>query len=135
MPSLNRVEIIGRIGKHPEIRYGNDGLLKIANFSVATSETWRDKKDGSKKENTEWHKVVAYNNLANLIESYLSKGSLVYISGKIKTRKFLDKQEIERYITEIIADSLIMLDSKESQKDHASNKSEDIKNTDDDIPF
>lgn len=100
--SLNRAMLIGRLGKDPEVRRMQSGD-PIVNLSVATSETWKDKSSGEKKEATEWHRVVIFNkNLAEVAEKYLKKGALVHIEGQIKTRKWTDKDGTERYSTEIV---------------------------------
>lgn len=111
MSSLNQAHIIGRLGKNPELRYTPDGLA-ITSVSIATSENYKDK-SGEKVENTEWHRVIFYKNLAEIAGQYLTKGSLVYISGQIKTRKWADKDGIERYTTEIHAREMKMLGSKD----------------------
>ena len=109
---INKVILVGNLGKDPEIRHGNNGST-IANFSLATSESWKDKETREPVERTEWHKVVMYSQLADLAKNYLHKGSKIYIEGKIKTRKWQDKTTLQdRYTTEIIADSMQMLDSK-----------------------
>lgn len=109
---INKVILVGNLGKDPEIRYGNNGAT-IANFSLATSESWKDKETGAPVERTEWHKIVMYSQLADLAKNYLHKGSKVYIEGKIRTRKWQDKTTLQdRYTTEIIADSMQMLDAK-----------------------
>ena len=100
--SLNKVTLIGNLGRDPEIRMTNDGT-KIATFSVATSETWRDKLDGERKERTEWHNVIVFNpRLAEIIENYYRKGHRVYVEGQLQTRKYTDDQGIERKIWEVI---------------------------------
>lgn len=108
MTGLNKAQIIGNLGQDPEVRYLDNGTA-VANFSVATSETWKDKNNGEKVTNTEWHRVTLWRGLAEVAEKYLKKGQKVYISGKIKTRKWEDKDGIERTTTEIIGDDLIML--------------------------
>lgn len=118
MSSLNRVMIIGNLGKDPEIRHTQDGRA-IANLSIATSESWTDKQSGEKREKVEWHKVVCFNeNLSTIIEKYLKKGSKVYIEGKLQTRKWTDKDKVDRYSTEIVMQGfdgkLVMLSSKEN---------------------
>jgi single-strand DNA-binding protein len=112
---LNRAELIGRLGQDPEIRSTQSGS-KIANLSVATSESWRDKQSGERREKTEWHRVVIFSEgLAKVAENYLKKGSKVFISGKLQTRKW-EKDGVERYATEIILQGfdakLTMLDGK-----------------------
>ena len=109
--TINKAILIGNLGGDPDVKVFNDGG-KIATVSLATSERWSDKQTGEKKEATEWHRVVFNNRLAEIAESYLRKGSKVYVEGAIKTRKYTDKQGIERYTTEIRAVSLQMLDSK-----------------------
>lgn len=109
---INKVILIGNLGTDPEVRYAPSGGA-IANLTVATSESWTDKQTNEKKEQTEWHRVVIYQRLAEIAGEYLRKGSKVYIEGKLKTRKWQDKDGIERYTTEIIANELQMLDGKQ----------------------
>lgn len=116
MASLNKVQIIGNLGKDPEVRHTQDGRA-IVNFSVATTETWRDKSTGERKEKTEWHTVVIFNEgLAKVAEQYLKKGSSVYIEGQLQTRKWIDKNGDDRYSTEIVLQNyrgeLVMLGGK-----------------------
>lgn len=106
--SINKVILIGRLGKDPEVR--NTPNAKVASFSVATSETFKDK-SGQKKENTEWHNVVAWRGLADIAEKYLRKGDQVYIEGRLKTRSW-EANGQTKYITEVVADQLVMLGSK-----------------------
>ena len=102
MASLNKVMLIGNLGKDPEVRHTQDGKA-IVNISVATAETWRDKATGEKKEKTEWHRVVIFNDgLAKVAEAYLKKGSTVYLEGQLQTRKWTDKDGVEKYSTEIV---------------------------------
>jgi single-strand DNA-binding protein len=102
MASLNKVQIIGNLGKDPEVRHTNDGRA-IVNLTVATSENWKDKNTGEKKEKTEWHRVVIFNEgLAKVAEAYLKKGSTVYLEGQLQTRKWTDKDGVEKYSTEIV---------------------------------
>lgn len=102
MASLNKVMLIGNLGKDPEVRHTQDGKA-IVNLTVATSETWKDKSTGEKKEKTEWHRVVIFNDgLAKVAEAYLKKGSTVYLEGQLQTRKWTDKDGIEKYSTEIV---------------------------------
>jgi len=98
--SLNKVQIIGNLGKDPEIRYTNDNKA-IANLTVATTESWNSK-DGDRQDKTEWHRCVVFGKLAEVIEKYLKKGSKVYLEGKLQTRKWEDKDGQERYTTEIV---------------------------------
>jgi len=116
MASVNKVILIGHVGKDPEIRSMQDGK-EIANFSIATGESWKDKNTGERKEKTEWHKISVFNpNLVSIIKSYVKKGSKIYIEGSLQTRKWIDKDLIERYSTEIVLQNfngvLVMLDSK-----------------------
>jgi single-strand DNA-binding protein len=118
MSSVNKVIIIGNLGKDPEIRTTQDGK-EIANMTVATSENWKDKATGEKKEKTEWHKVVIFNDgLAGVAKNYLKKGSKVYLEGSLQTRKWTDKDGAEKYSTEIVLQgygcNLTLLDKRES---------------------
>lgn len=114
MSSINKAIIIGHLGRDPETRYMPNGDA-VTNIAVATSEQWKDKNTGEKKEQTEWHRVTFYRKLAEIAGQYLSKGSLVYLEGKLQTRKYTDKDGIERYTTEIVADTMQMLGSKGGQ--------------------
>ena len=111
---VNKVILVGNLGADPEIRYMPQGGA-VANMTVATSETWTDKATNEKKESTEWHRVVFYGRLAEVIGEYLRKGSKIYIEGKLKTRKWMDKDNIERYTTEIVGEEMQMLDGKPGQ--------------------
>lgn len=117
---LNRVELIGNLGRDPEIRHTQDGRA-IANLSLATTERWRDKQTGERREKTEWHRVVIFGNLADIAQKYLVKGSKVYLSGKLKTRKWTDNSGVEKYTTEVVLENfggqLIMLDSRGDRED------------------
>jgi len=115
--SVNKVILVGSLGKDPEIRTTQDGK-KIANLSVATSESWKDKNSGERKEKTEWHRVSIFNEgLAKVAESYLKKGSKVYLEGQIQTRKWVDQQGQDRYSTEVVVQgfggTLVMLNKVE----------------------
>jgi single-strand DNA-binding protein len=114
--SVNKVILVGNLGRDPEIRSTQDGL-RIANLSVATSESWRDKASGERKERTEWHRVVVFNErLVEVIEKYLKKGAKVYLEGALQTRKWTDNSGQERYTTEVVLQryrgELTMLDSR-----------------------
>ncbi len=114
--SLNKVMLIGNLGRDPEIRTLNSGD-KVANLRIATSETWRDRSSGERKERTEWHQVVIFNeNLVKVAESYLRKGSKVFVEGALQTRKWTDQQGVEKYSTEIVLQKfrgeLTMLDGR-----------------------
>lgn len=111
MSSLNKAMIIGHLGRDPETRYMPNGDA-VTNIAVATSESWKDKNTGEKKEQTEWHRVTFYRQLAEIAGQYLKKGSLVYLEGKLQTRKWTDKEGVERFTTEIIADKMQMLGGK-----------------------
>ncbi len=110
MASVNKVIIIGNLGRDPEVRYMPDGGA-IANISVATTGTWKDK-SGEKQERTEWHRVAFFGKLAEIAGEYLKKGSQVYVEGSLRTRKWQDKEGKERYTTEIVADRMQMLGSR-----------------------
>ena len=118
MASLNKVMIIGNVGKDPEVSYTPSGMA-VARFSVATKDIWTDKSTGEKKEKTEWHRIVAWGKTAEFCGNYLSKGRLVYIEGKIETRKWTDKDGAEKYTTEIKADRVQGLDKREEGQQHA----------------
>jgi len=105
---INKVILVGNVGGDPETRYMPSGSA-VTNLTIATNETWKDKQTGEKKERTEWHRVAMFNRLAEIAAEYLRKGSQVYIEGKIRTRKWQDKEGQDRYTTEIIADEMQML--------------------------
>ncbi len=114
--SVNKVILVGNLGRDPEIRYAQNGN-KIANFSIATSESWRDKSTGERKEKTEWHRIVVFSEgLATIAEKYLKKGSKVYIEGALQTRKWTGNDGVEKYTTEIVLQgfnsTLTMLDGR-----------------------
>lgn len=115
MSSLNKVQIIGRLGKDPELRHFNDGTA-VANISVATSEKWKDKQTGEQKEQTEWHRVVLTARLAEIAGQYLKKGALAYFEGKLQTRKYTDQSGVERYQTEIRCDQMRLLSGRDDQQ-------------------
>jgi len=114
--SLNKVVLIGNLGRDPEIRTTSDGK-ELANFSIATSESWKDKMTGERKDKTEWHRIVVFNEgLVRVIKSYVKKGTKLYIEGQLQTRKWVDNENKERYTTEIVLQNfnstLILLDSR-----------------------
>ncbi|MDA0569065.1 MAG: single-stranded DNA-binding protein [Bacteroidetes bacterium] len=113
MAGINKVILIGNLGRDPEMRYTPNSIA-VCSFSVATSETYKDKNSGERITQTEWHNIVLWRGLAETSEKYLRKGSKVYIEGKLKTRKWDDNQGITRYSTEIVADVMQMLDKKET---------------------
>lgn len=116
MASVNKAILIGNLGKDPETRYLPSGDA-VCNFSIATTETWKDKTSGEKKDATEWHNIAAFGKLAEICGQYLKKGSQVYIEGSIKTRKWQDKEGHDRYTTEIKADTMKMLGSRQGSGD------------------
>lgn len=121
MASLNKVQIIGNLGRDPETRYMPSGDA-MTTLAVATSETWEDKTTGEKKEATEWHRITFFGKLAEIAGQYLKKGSKVYIEGSLRSRKFKDKDGVEKYATDIRADQMIMLYGKQDgqSSDHKS---------------
>jgi single-strand DNA-binding protein len=143
--SVNKVIIIGNLGKDPEVRYTPNGLA-VANITLATTEVWKDKQSGENQERTEWHRVTMYARLAEITGEYLRKGSKVFIEGRLQTRKWQDKNTgQDRYTTEIVAESLEMLGkstgaqtdapSMPQEKSHEMPQTEPSDNFDDDIPF
>jgi single-strand DNA-binding protein len=114
MASLNRVTLIGNLGKDPEIRYTADGAA-VCNVSIATTNQWKDKASGERREETEWHRVVFYGRLAEIAGEYLRKGRTVFVEGRLKTRRWQDSETgADRYNTEIIADQMQMLGSRDN---------------------
>jgi single-strand DNA-binding protein len=112
MASVNKVIIVGNLGRDPETRYMPSGDA-MTNIAVATTDKWKDKSTGEQKEATEWHRIAFFGKLAEIAGLYLKKGSQVYVEGKLRTRKWTDKDGIEKYSTEIIADSMQMLGSRQ----------------------
>lgn len=140
MASVNKVILIGNVGNAPEIRYMPNGEA-VANFSIATTDTWKDKQ-GQKQERTEWHRIVAYRKLAEIVESYVGKGKSVYISGSIQSQKYTDKQGVDKVSFQIIADELRLLDRMQEQQQQSAPKESapqdaapDFDAFEDDIPF
>ncbi len=111
MRGINKVILVGTLGKDPESKTFQNGG-SVCNFSIATSESWKDKNTGEAVEQTEWHRIVLNNRLGEIAQQYLKKGSKVYIEGSLRTRKWTDQQGVERYSTEVRGDSMQMLDSK-----------------------
>lgn len=111
MAGVNKVIIVGNLGQDPESRFLPSGKA-VANISIATSESWTDKQSGQKQEKTEWHRCVAFDKTAEIIQQYLRKGSKVYVEGKLQTRKWQDQQGNDKYATEIIISTMQMLDGK-----------------------
>jgi single-strand DNA-binding protein len=118
MAGINKVIIVGNLGKDPEVTYVPSGAA-VAKFSVATSETWKDKTSGEKKERTEWHRIVAWDKLGEICGKYLSKGRQVYVEGKLQTHSYDDKEGVKRYVTEIIAQDVQFLGGKGDSSDSA----------------
>ena len=114
MASVNKVILVGNLGRDPETRYATSGSA-ICNITVATSRQWKDKASGEKKEETEWHRVVFYDRLAEIAGEYLKKGRPVYVEGRLKTRKWQDKEGQDRYTTEIVAEEMQLLGSREGR--------------------
>lgn len=111
MSSVNKVILIGNLGKDPESKQTKNGM-SLSNFSVATSENWKDKATGESKEATEWHRIVAFGRTAEVVNEYLRKGSKVFVEGKLQTRKWQDQEGNDRYTTEVLANNVKMLGGK-----------------------
>ena len=147
---VNKATLIGNLGADPEIRYTNSGSA-VANVRLATAESWRDKESGDQQERTEWHRVVFFGRLAEIVEQYLRKGSHVYVEGRIQTRKWQDRDGNDRYTTEIVANEMQMLggrggggggggggadmDEPRSEAPAKSPSEPPLDDFDDDIPF
>ncbi|WP_255647417.1 single-stranded DNA-binding protein [Fulvivirga sedimenti] len=116
MSGVNKVILVGRLGKDPEVRHLESGAA-VANFPIATSETYKDRNTGERREQTEWHNIVVWRGLADVAERYLHKGDLVYIEGKLRTRSW-EKEGITRYTTEVVADNMTMLGGRTSESDN-----------------
>ncbi len=110
--SVNKVILIGNLGKDPEVRYTGSGIA-VATFSVATNESWKDA-DGNAQDRTEWHNIVAWRKLAEICGQYLKKGSKIYLEGRIQYRTYDDKNGVKRYVTEVVMNEMVMLDSRGS---------------------
>lgn len=135
MPSLNKVMLIGNLGNDPETRYTTSGDA-VASISLATTDEWRDKGSGEKRQSTEWHKVVFFKRLAEIVGQHLKKGSQVYVEGRIKTKKWTDKDGIERYMTQVEATEMKMLGKRERDDDQPQAQAvRSVSDLDDDIPF
>ncbi|NNF97065.1 MAG: single-stranded DNA-binding protein [Halobacteria archaeon] len=141
---VNKVILIGNLGRDPEVRYSPNGGA-IANITLATSESWKDKNTGEQVDKTEWHRVVFFRRLAEIVGEYLKKGSKVYIEGKLQTRKWQDKDGNDRYTTEVVANEMQMLDSRGGSTSYNQDEVPAAQSTsqepapagdfDDDIPF
>lgn len=139
MAGVNKVILVGRLGRDPEVKYTPSGVA-VANFSMATSEEWKDRDSGEKKERTEWHRIVAWRRLGEICGEYLRKGSQIYIEGKLQTRDWEDRDGNKRYTTEIVAQNMQMLDSPAREGRAQSEEErypveEPVSIPDDDIPF
>lgn len=111
MASVNKVILVGNLGRDPEVRHAPNGTA-VCNLSLATTRSWKDKTSGEKVEETEWHRVVFYDRLAEVAGEYLKKGRSVYVEGRLKTRKWTDKEGVERYTTEVVATDMQMLGAR-----------------------
>ncbi len=141
---VNKATLIGNLGADPEIRYTNSGSA-VANVRLATAESWRDKDSGEQQERTEWHRVVFFGRLAEIVEQYLRKGSQVYVEGRIQTRKWQDRDGNDRYTTEIVANEMQMLGGRgggggdavepPNEAPAKANAEPPLDDFDDDIPF
>lgn len=142
---VNKVILIGHVGKDPEVRYMPNGNA-VANLTLATSESWKDKNTGENQERTEWHRVVFFRRLGEVVGEYVKKGSRIYVEGRLQTRKWQGQDGQDRYTTEIIADQMQMLDSRSGGAgDYGSSRAQDSdmgpssppddEGFDDDIPF
>lgn len=118
MASLNKVQLIGNLGASPEIRYLPDGK-PTAMVSLATSDSWKDRESGEKMTRTEWHRVVFYSGLAEVVGEFLKQGSQIYVEGTLRTRNYTDKHGVEKYTTEIVAQELQMLGRKPGDNSHS----------------
>lgn len=139
MASVNKVILLGNLGISPDMRYLPNGDA-VANFSIATTENWKDK-SGEKKSKTDWHRIVAYGKLAEIMGEYLDKGSSVYIEGRLQTRKWQNKEGVDQYTTEIVADRMQMLGGKPAgggERGQSASRDSDsggFEDMGDDIPF
>ena len=146
MASINRATIIGNVGRDPELRYSAAGAA-VCNVTIATSRQWKSKDSGEKVEETEWHRVVFYDRLAEIAGEYLKKGRSVYVEGRLKTRKWTDKEGVERYTTEIVAENMQMLGGRDdgertappaqrqAPKPAARSSADAFGDMEDDVPF
>ena len=148
---VNKVILVGNLGNDPEVRYMPNGNA-VANVSLATSETWKDKSTGEQQEKTEWHRVVFFNRLAEIVEQYVKKGTKLYVEGRLQTRSW-EQDGVKRYSTEVVANEMQMLDSRggvsqdfsgsqvdaapasQSSQQQAAAPPQNFDNFDDDIPF
>ena len=148
MSGVNKVIILGNLGKDPDVKYMPNGDA-VVNFNIATSEAWKDKATGERREKTEWHRIVIFRKLGEIAANYLKKGSKVYLEGKLQTRKWQGQDGTDRYTTEIVANQMQMLDRKPEGNEEHTHQKQAYQNTkqqqhqpqvtsgsfDDDIPF
>ena len=135
MSGVNKSIILGHLGEDPDVKYSPTGSA-VANMTIATSESWKDKNTGEKQEKTEWHRIVAFGKTAEVCGKYLKKGSLAYIEGKLQTRKWLDKEGKDRFTTEIVAEKIRMFGGQpQAQRTEDRAASQAQPEPDDDIPF
>jgi len=141
--AINKVILVGNLGGDPEVRFMPNGEA-VANFSLATTDRWKDKNTGENKDATEWHRIVMYGKLAEVAGKYLKKGSQVYLEGKLKTNKWTDNQGVERYTTNVQCDLLKMLGKKDSESDSGGDNYKKLQQkqqsqasnfSDDEVPF
>ncbi|MDC6484440.1 single-stranded DNA-binding protein [Methylophilaceae bacterium] len=125
MPSVNKVMLLGNLGRDPEVRTFPNGD-SVCNFSIATSTSWKDKASGEKKEKTEWHNIVMYRKLAEIAGEYLKKGSSIFVEGSLQTRKWQTKEGQDRYTTEVVADTMQMLGGKDNRTNEPSKPDDDF---------
>lgn len=138
MSGINKVILVGRVGNDPDVRHLSSS--KVANFSLATSETWKDKSSGEKQERTEWHRVCFFGALVDVIQKYVGKGDMLYVEGRLQTRKWADKEGIERYTTEIVGRDMQMLGGGKLKSEPKAAPSKPVKpdypaDLNDEIPF
>jgi len=131
---VNKVILVGNLGQKPEMRY-TATQSAVANISIATTESWKDKESGEMRDKTEWHKVVYFGKLAEIVEKYLDKGSSVYIEGKLQTRKWQDKSGADRWTTEIVGNELTMLGSRLSGSDSSMGSNSQMGSSQSESPF
>jgi single-strand DNA-binding protein len=138
MAGVNKVILVGNLGKDPEVRHLEGGAA-VANFSLATSESYKDKTSGERKTITEWHNIALWRGLAEVAEKYLKKGDSVYIEGKIRSRQWEDKEGKTRYTTEIVGDNMVMLGGRGGSGSGSQSSEKDVVTSDadetDDLPF
>lgn len=125
MPSVNKVMLLGNLGRDPEVRTFPNGD-SVCNFSIATSTSWKDKTSGEKKEKTDWHNIVMYRKLAEIAGEYLKKGSSIFVEGSLQTRKWQTKEGQDRYTTEVVADTMQMLGGRDSRVSESSNSGDNF---------